>query len=81
MEHTEGKTVAVGCFPSTLREQGLQQHQQINQDSQGTRVQGKPWDRQALLWAADCSTADTKKAIGRVTLSKDQHREWYLGTY
>ena len=48
-----------------------------------TRVQGKlngagmHW-----LWAVDCSTAETKKAIETlVTLFGDQHHVWHLGAY
>ena len=85
MEHTEGKTVAGGVFsPSTFKRTGFAAASAVsNQGSQGTRVQGKLTGADKhWLWAADCGTADTKKAIeARVTPSKDQHREWHLGTY
>ena len=85
MEHTEGKTVAGGVFsPSTFKRTGFAAASAVsNQGSQGTRVQGKLTGADKhWLWAADCGTADTKKAIeARVTPSKDQHREWHLGPY
>lgn len=84
-EHIEGETEAGGVLsPATSKRTGFAAASAVSQQgSQGAGAQGKLNGADTHgLWAVDCSTAESKRAIeALVTPSGDRHCVRHLGTY